>query len=316
MNVAREFKLISQKFDSPHVTSKRKWEVRESIVLREINQNGDFVYGEIAPVPGFPEQPKISDILDEAKNWSLSQNWPESSILEPALSCMKSKIWKMKGKGFGKKIERSDFLSSHESESRKFSIKKKIGLLPILEEIKKTKEWFQTLDQSCKVRLDANGCLTMDELQHWKDEFLNEKRIEYLEQPVSDDLREDLFDFARQTKFPLAIDETIVALGSPQAAKEKDWNGYYVIKPTLLHDWNSTLNFARENPEKSVFSTVYESPFGYEALIRACIFSELKPGIGRTPFGHIPTELPAHHAEIIRPPSVTISELDVLWTKF
>lgn len=316
MNTLREFKFISQKFDRPHISSNFSWEIRESIVLRELNDNGEFVYGEIAPVPGFPFQPQISDILVEAEKWAAYQKLLSSSPLAPALSCMKSDIWKKNVNASGKKIRKSILVPFDNVKGSKPSLKIKIGLLPVVEEIEKTKAWLQRLDISSKVRLDANGALSMDELKLWNNEFSTEKRIEYLEQPVSDEFRDVLFDFSNQSNLPLAIDETIVAMGSPYAAKDNGWNGFYVLKPTLLPNWNLTLKFAKENPATTVFSTVYESPFGYEALVRASVFSELEPGLNRKNLKSQTKELPSHHLEILESPSVTTRELNELWVKF
>lgn len=316
MNTLREFKFISQKFDRPHISSNFSWEIRESIVLRELNDNGEFVYGEIAPVPGFPFQPQISDVLVESEKWVSNQKLLSSSPLAPALSCMKSDIWKTKINPPLKKIKKSILVPSDNVKCCKLSLKIKIGLLPVVEEIGKIKAWLQNLDISSKVRLDANGALSMDELKLWSDEFSTEKRIEYLEQPVSDEFREGLFEFSKHSKLPLALDETIVAMGSPYAAKDNGWNGFYVVKPTLLPDWNLTLKFAKENPATTVFSTVYESPFGYEALVRAGAFSELEPGLNRKNLKSQTKELPSHHVEILESPSATTRELNELWVKF
>ena len=105
-------------------------------------------------------------------------------------------------------------------------------------------------------------------------------------------------------------------MGSPYAAKDNGWNGFYVLKPTLLPNWNLTLKFAKENPATTVFSTVYESPFGYEALVRASVFSELEPGLNRKNLKSQTKELPSHHLEILESPSVTTRELNELWVKF
>ena len=316
MNTSREFKFITQKFDRPHISSNFSWEIRESIVLRELNDNEEFVYGEIAPVPGFPFQPQISDILVEADKWVEHQKLLRSSPLAPALSCMKSDIWKINTHTPEKKIKKSILVVSDNEKYGKPSLKIKIGLLPVVEEIGKIKTLLRNLDLSCKVRLDANGALSMDELKLWNDEFSTEKRIEYLEQPVSDEFRDGLFEFSNQSKLPLAIDETIVAMGSPYAAKDKGWNGFYVVKPTLLPDWNLTLKFAKENPATTVFSTVYESPFGYEALVRASAFSELESGLNRENLKSQIKELPSHHVDMLESPSATTKELNDLWAKF
>ena len=284
--------------------------------MRELNDNGEFVYGEIAPVPGFPFQPQISDVLVEAEKWAAYQKLLSSSPLAPALSCMKSDIWKINIHTPEKKIKKSIRVPFDNVKCCKPSLKIKIGLLPVVEEIKKTKAWLQRLDISSKVRLDANGALSMDELKLWNDEFSTEKRIEYLEQPVSDEFRDVLFDFSNQSNLPLAIDETIVAMGSPYAAKDNGWNGFYVLKPTLLPNWNLTLKFAKENPATTVFSTVYESPFGYEALVRASVFSELEPGLNRENLKSQTKEFPSHHVDMLESPSATTRELNELWAKF
>ena len=105
MNTLREFKLITQKFDRPHISSNFSWEIRESIVLRELNDNEEFVYGEIAPVPGFPFQAQISDILVEADYWVEHQYLLRSLTLAPSLSCMNCEIWKINTHPPEKKIK-------------------------------------------------------------------------------------------------------------------------------------------------------------------------------------------------------------------
>ena len=55
----------------------------------------------------------------------------------------------------------------------------------------------------------------MNELKLWTKEFSNEQKIQFLEQPLNDQLRKEMFAFAMDSSIPLAIDETIVAMGTP-----------------------------------------------------------------------------------------------------
>ena len=57
MQPKREFKLITQKFNIPHKFSSYSWKIRESVVLREVQESGIFVYGEVAPHLVFPGNP-------------------------------------------------------------------------------------------------------------------------------------------------------------------------------------------------------------------------------------------------------------------
>ena len=316
MKPRREFKLITQKFNIPHKFSSYSWEVRESVVLRELQESGIFAYGEVAPTLGFPGQPSISETIKEARDWESFQELPKESCLIPALSCIGSEVWQKNENHSGNEMPSAVLLNDLVAENKNRIIKRKIGLLPADQEIKKTKDWIQQLDSNCLVRLDANGSLSMDELKLWSKEFSNEKKIQFLEQPLNDQLRKEMFAFAMDSSMPLAIDETIVAMGNPYLARDQSWNGFYVIKPTLLADWKSTIKFATENPNNSVFSTVFESPFGYEALIRASSFSNLEPGLSRTCFSQISTELDCHHQQVLRAPSATQSQLAQLWAKF
>ena len=316
MQPKREFKLITQKFNIPHKFSSYSWKIRESVVLREVQESGIFVYGEVAPTPGFPRQPTLSETIKEARDWESFQKLSEESCLLPALSCMASQVWHQNENHCGNEILSAVLVNESVVENKNRIIKRKIGLLPADQEIKKTKDWILQLDSNCLVRLDANGSLTMDELKLWTKEFSGEKKIQFLEQPLNDKFRKEMFAFAMDSSIPLAIDETIVAMGNPYLAREQNWNGFYVIKPTLLADWKNTIKFATENPNKTVFSTVFESPFGYEALIRASSFSNLEPGLSRTCFSQISTELDCHHQEVLRAPSATQSQLAQLWTKF
>ena len=87
----------------------------------------------------------------------------------------------------------------------------------------------------------------MDELKALDEEFSEEKKIQFLEQPLNDKLGKRCLRFAMDSSIPLAIDETIVAMGNPYLAREQNWNGFYVIKPTLLADWKTQSNSRRKS---------------------------------------------------------------------
>ena len=225
---------------------------------------------------------------------------------------MKSEIWKEPKYEKIKHFSGSLLLNSTTTGDHHPCVKRKIGLMPVKEEVIMIKEWLKGLETKCHVRLDANGSLTIEEMKLWAEALANETRIQFLEQPLGDDSRDQLFAFAEHSPIPLAIDETIVALGNPYLALKNGWTGYFVIKPTLLNDWNASLDFVKEYT-KAILSTAFESPFGYEALIRACRFSGVR--ITRGPFSHLDTELSSHHTANLYSPSASQTELNELWSK-
>ena len=72
---------------------------------------------------------------------------------------------------------------------------------------------------------------------------------------------EELRLLSRETSVPFALDETVVSAGGPEALRQRGWEGYYAIKPSLIPDWSETIRFLKSEPEKSIVSTVFESPF-------------------------------------------------------
>ena len=95
--------------------------------------------------------------------------------------------------------------------------------------------------------------------------------------------------------------------------KKAGWTGFYVIKPFLFPDWDQVLSFIKSEPQRSVVSTVFESPFGYEALIRCAAYSKMVAGIDRSLFQGDDREFPQHHRTPLYPGSVASSSLDELW---
>ena len=93
MKISREFRVINRSFSFPIITSNFSWNNRKSVVLRERSARGDYVYGEVAPTPSFPNQPAISQVIYEANLWSKGIELPSSNSLLPAISCMRSQIW-------------------------------------------------------------------------------------------------------------------------------------------------------------------------------------------------------------------------------
>ena len=314
MKISREFRVIERSFSFPIITSSFSWKNRKSVVLRERSASGDYVYGEVAPTPCFPNQPALSQVITEANLWKNDIELPSSNSLLPAISCMKSQIWQFE-LASKTKLKQS-ILDNPDAELLSTKcIKKKIGLLPTKDEIFKVKDWLDNIPSNCKVRLDPNGSFSTPELMIWLDEFKDEDRIEFIEQPLPDSRREELFNLSHVSPVPLAIDETVVAMGGPRNASENGWNGFYVIKPTLLNDWTSVSNFVFEMPNHSVISTVFESPFGFEAILRMCKHSHLDSGVSRDVFKHLESELLSHHEEQLFSPSVSVQELDRLWDR-
>ena len=150
----------------------------------------------------------------------------------------------------------------------------------------------------------------------WLDEFKDEDRIEFIEQPLPDSRREELFNLSHVSPVPLAIDETVVAMGVAQGMPQKMVGMVFMLSSQhyLMIGLRSQILFF-EMPNHSVISTVFESPFGFEAMLRMCKHSHLDSGVSRDVFKHLESELLSHHEEQLFSPSVSVQELDRLWDR-
>lgn len=315
MTKDRQYKVFKQPFTKPLKTAYGTWSERESLVLRENRGNEGMRYGEVAPTLGFTDF-HTQDLLKEAKLWSKGNTISPRSPLNCALSCMNSKIW-MNHEDYSETLKESAVLVEEYNDTKRenLTLKKKIGLARIEEEIEETMDWFRRLPASAKVRLDPNRSLDFSGLLKWADALEGEKRIEFIEEPTQYLSLKKLIEFVEKKSVKIALDESVVAHGGPKKLLELGWSGLFVIKPTLLKDWNDTINFIKENPKKSVVSTVFESPFGFEATVRCSGYSKLVPGLERNFFQTNELETKEHHCSPLKIPSLSIQQLNELWLK-
>lgn len=285
-----------------------------SLLLRERRHEDFWTYGEVPIMAGFTKA-SMQQLIDESKLWVREGNKRAYKYIISGVSCLESSIW-MNGypdSGISKTaILCHDYIETSERDA---TFKKKIGLEDCKTEIRKTLEWLSKLPASVKIRLDANGALSHDSLMRWVDALWGNAQLDFIEQPMMGLPSEELMSFMQQSNFPIALDESVVEMGSPQELLEHGWSGYFILKPCLLACWESTLGFIKKNPDKTVVSTVFESPFGYEAVLRLCRHSNLVPGVDRSVYKGLPHEIKRHHSFPLALSGVFSSDLDSLWSE-
>ena len=314
MHSVREFKIFTQKFTTPLPTANGLWEERQSIILKETYADSTFSFGEVAITPGFNSF-SFQDALSEVKLWQKEDDRITYRYICPALSCMKASIWKEDALVTKEVVPACLYFERLRFSGYNQVIKRKIGLKPPKVEIPEILIWMNQLPAGSKVRLDPNQSLTNEHMIAWLYALEGNKKVEFIEQPVPGMPSDAILDIITSSKVPVALDEAIITLGGLRKVKELGWDGYFVVKPSLLDDWADTLCFLQEHPNVCVVSTVFESPIGYECVIRTCIHSNLIPGIDRRLFLGGKYEIDAHHQSSLIVPSVSNQKLDELWRR-
>jgi len=311
MRTNRKFIVFEQSFRKPMATARGDMSGITSLILREVFENGTIGYGEVASIPGFSEF-SIDEGLLEAEDWihGRCKDVQKYRILAPALASLTSSVWEAVP---SVELQESAQLYHPEQNITSSTVKRKIGLRPPKQEIDQVLDWLGRLPRQTKVRLDANEALTPGQLQMWVSVISHAPQIEFIEQPTGKFYDDWLFDFAQSSSLPLALDEGCLRLARQGKLLASPWPGFFVIKPSLYSNWDEIEELIKRSPDRIVLSTCFESPFGYEAIIRLAARARTVPGLDRSCYQGNRFEFASHHFDRLSTPSVPVEELEKLW---
>jgi O-succinylbenzoate synthase len=131
--------------------------------------------------------------------------------------------------------------------------KGKVGMDPFAAERKKLESWLERLPAGSRLRLDANGGLTLAEARQWLAlcDRINREwpgKIEFFEQPLPPEQYADLIQLSREFQTPIALDESVVGLEQLQAVHRSGWQGILVVKPSLMGSGLALRDYLSQHP--------------------------------------------------------------------
>lgn len=308
-----EVKPLRRNFREPFATATGIWRTRESMVARVKYMDGHVGFGEVAPTPGFRGE-TFSDAHRFLSLWEPQMEIPDHlPLCRAALGCAGSSLWRTKT-AFPK-IKTAALLRSPEETNLPLNnvLKAKIGVGELSSEIATIENFLTHLPAGSRLRLDANASLSRTEAKAWLDTFEGCSQIEFLEQPLAVTDRNGLMGLAESNSLALALDESLLDVQIAEAFLADGWPGYFVFKPTLCQDWRAMETFLRNEPTRCVVSSVFESPFGFEAVLRVASLVETVAGIGVNTF-FVEDDFSLHTMDVVlHPGEVDIPQLEELW---
>ncbi len=271
-----EFRPYQRPLRQPLRTSHGLWSVREGILIRLTDpETGCQGYGEIAPIPWFGSETleqalqfcrQLPAELSEAQIEGIPEELPASRFgLECAWLACGDPDW------LNRDLCRLQFcgLLGKAVPAGSYPVYKgKVGLEPVEEELKKLENWLEQLPQGSRLRLDANGGLTLPEAQRWLAacDRLNQDppaRIEFMEQPLPPAQYAHLVQLSQDYQTPIALDESVAQLGQLQQIHQSGWTGILVVKPALIGSCLALQDYLDQHPDLDlVFSSALETPIG------------------------------------------------------
>ncbi len=136
------------------------------------------------------------------------------------------------------------------------------------EEIKVFEQLAQALPATAKLRLDANGGLSLEEAKEWLRVADRTGIVEFLEQPLPPQQFDTMFELSGSYSTPLALDESVANLEQLEDCYQKGWRGIFVIKAAIAGSPKRLRQFCQEYKIDAVFSSVFETTIGRQAALR------------------------------------------------
>jgi len=216
-------------------TSLPRWPVREGILLE---WNGGW--GEIAPLPGFSRE-SLDEARTEILAWRSNGNPPKYPSVRFAIEAASTP--------FNKSPLRIPMSLLEEPRPGFSTLKLKLGHFSVAEAIERVKPYVDAY----RLRLDCNKKWSLEEAVCFATHF-SPSDFDYLEEPVQ--TFSDLIRFSKETRFPIAVDESIKEDLSQLPSLKA-----VVVKPTLVGSLPKT-------PVLTVLSSAFESSLGLLQIAR------------------------------------------------
>jgi O-succinylbenzoate synthase len=294
-----EIRSYQRAFHQPLRTAHGLWSVREGLILRLTDDQGHTGYGEIAPIPWFgtetPAQALAFCQSLEPSFWRSRTTLTETAIPPhlPATQFGLASAWAdLQPSRTASRFPPSPapplplcaLLPTGKTaltawpplwEQGFRTFKWKIGVADIAQECRWLEALITQLPPQSRVRLDANGGLTLDKATQLLTlcDRLNQvgphpqSPIECLEQPLPPEQFTAMQRLTQQFRTPLALDESVATLAQLEDHQRRGWAGLWVVKPAMA-GWPDRLrHFWQRSSLPIIFSSVFETPIGRQAAL-------------------------------------------------
>ena len=288
------FRYFSQKFTNPIITNHGVWEIRESVIIRLIDEKNNISWGEISPISWFGSE-TIQQALDFCNQlpqtitkeiiFAIPNNLPSCQFaFESALIptheggfCLCSRDFQ----SLNSNLTYSGLLSAGKSALNQWNnlwkqgyktFKWKIGVDDINQELEIFDLLISSLPTSAKLRLDANGGLTYQQAELWLnkcDQLL--PKIEFIEQPLPPGKFIEMQELSNFYFTPIALDESIANLQQLESCFQQGWRGIFVIKPGIVGSPFRLRQFCKKHQIDVVFSSVFATEIGRQAALQLAV---------------------------------------------
>lgn len=271
-----QYKAYRRSFAGDFSNARESFGKREGIWVRMEDVDGRVGFGEVSPIVSFGSESFASAL-------GVAESLGDSVEVEPLLPelggypCLRwaveSALDMIDREGVWPVVEKpipicglvADLRATEEIEEKLRMhyqcLKFKIGKAGLLDELKALDRVIEMSDGKVGIRLDANGMLDYRETAAWL-ERAAELPVEFIEQPLPRGEEREMRRLASDFPTPLALDESVGSVDDLKRWRDEQWDGLYVIKPSLsgsLYELGQELS---DDARDCVFSSSLETMVG------------------------------------------------------
>lgn len=306
-----QVKPYRRRFHQPLCTAHGDWVWREGLLLRAEDAAGRVGYGEVAPIPWFgsetlAEAKAFCRDLAADGGWSTQipdrlpatqfgvgtaiaalANYPDpnnpavpsphradpSETPDPGIKGQDSYLPASAICGLLPAGDRALEVWPRLWAQGTRTFKWKIGVGSLTEDIAHLESLIQQIPAEGRLRLDANGGLSLAAAAQWLavcDRLKTDPQtcaIEFLEQPLPPSEVEAMQRLRGQFQTAIALDESVATVAQLEAHHRQGWRGLFVVKPAIAGSPHRLRQFWRTCAPRLVFSSAFETPVGRRAAL-------------------------------------------------
>jgi len=279
-----EYRPYRRPLRQPLFTKHSIWSVREGVILQLVDRAGAIGWGEMAPLPWFGSE-TLTDVLAFCQSLNHSIDLEQIATIPSHLPCCQfafESAWEQMLSGTNQPMSSwptgySRLLPTGEAALTAWrshwqhgdrTFKWKIGIAPIELELAWLEQLANQLPAEVKLRLDANGGLTIVEAQQWLRTCDRLSCIEYLEQPLPPSQMAELEALAAHYTTQIALDESVANLTDLDTWGKRGWQGVVVVKPAIVGSPRQLRQVCQRYPLDIVLSSALETAIARQAGLR------------------------------------------------
>ncbi|MBW4483059.1 MAG: o-succinylbenzoate synthase [Tildeniella torsiva UHER 1998/13D] len=307
MGVELAIRLYQRRFAQPLHTAHGPWVWREGLLLRLRDSLGRVGYGEVAPIPWFSSE-SVAEALAfchaQGGEWrcgEIPNSLPATQFgLESAQADLAGQIAGQESAiptdslanaaicGLLPAGETALEIAPQRLAQGHRTLKWKIGVGSIADEIRWLDQLVGNLPSDARLRLDANGGLSLAQAEQWLTacDRINANpqlaTVEHLEQPLPPDQLAAMTALGERYHTAIALDESVATLAQLEHCWQQGWRGVFVVKPAIAGSPQQLEAFCQQHQPHLVFSSAFETIVGRQAAlaIAARCSPSLAPALG------------------------------------